>query len=195
MSNSVNMLPEYSTKLFTEIWNNAADFLNDWNAAPFIEDYAMAILPPDRMNIIFYLLYARYGNNPIANLDENQFKYKIFSVIYQYGPTWAKRLDIQKTLRTLSEDDLLAGSKAIYNHAYNPSTAPSTQSLTELNYIDNQNTSNIRRGKLDAYALLWNLLKVDVTEDFLDKFKYCFKQFVRNEKPILFVTEIDEEEA
>ena len=49
---------------------------------------------------------AKYGNNPIANKDINQFKYKLFSTVFMYGPTWAKRLDIQKILRfftTISE--------------------------------------------------------------------------------------------
>lgn len=53
------------------------------------------------------MLYARYGNNPIANYDETQFKYKVFSVIFQYGPTWEKRLSVQETLRGMQIADLL----------------------------------------------------------------------------------------
>lgn len=100
------------------------------------------------------MLYARYGNNPIANRDTHQFKFKIFSIIYQYGPTWEKRLAIQEDLRGLSGDDLLKGTKAIYNSALNPSTAPSTGSLDELTYINSQNTTNYKKSKMDAYAQL-----------------------------------------
>ena len=68
-----------------------------------------------------------------------------------YGPTWEKRLDIQEKLRNISDDELRLGSKAIYNHALNPSTAPSTQALEELSYINDQSTSNYRKSKMDAY--------------------------------------------
>lgn len=185
----VDRLPEYGTKLFSEIYYNIGPFKNDYNNIGI-----PATISDTSVTTLFYLLYARYGNNPIANWDVEQWKYKIFSVIFQYGPTWEKRLDIQSKLRNMTEDDLMTGSKAIYNHAFNPSSAPSTGSLTELEYINDQNTSNNRRGKLDGYALLWSLLETDVTEEFLGKFRPCFKQFVRPEKPILFVTDLDEEE-
>ena len=56
---------------------------------------------------MYYLLYARYGNTPIANYDQTQWKYKMFSIIFQYGPTWEKRLGIQTTLRGLQVSDLV----------------------------------------------------------------------------------------
>ena len=118
----------------------------------------------------------------------------IFSVIFQYGPTWEKRLDIQKKIRDLTETELLTGSKAIHNHALNPSTAPSTSSLDELTYINDQQTSQFRKNKLDAYGIQLSLLKTDVTEEFLDKFKKCFKIFVSSERPLLYVTDTDDDE-
>ena len=54
----------------------------------------------------------------------------------------------------MSEDDLVKGSKQIVNHSYNPSTAPSTSTLEELTTINEQNTNNYKKGKLDAYAFL-----------------------------------------
>ena len=38
------------------------------------------------------------------------------------------------------------------------------------------------------------LLKQDVTEDFLRKFSVCFKKFVTPEKPLIYVTEEEEDE-
>jgi len=186
---SVEMMPQYSTKLFTEIYDNANDFYADYTSNGITPTISEA-----NAKLLFYLLYGRYGNNPIANWDETQFKYKLFSIVFMYGPTWEKRLDIQSKLRNLSEDELMKGSKAIHNHAFNPSTAPTTQTLTELEYIDNQNTTNYKRSKLDAYTMLLELLETDVTEEFLGKFKVCFKQFVAPEKPLIFVTENDDEE-
>lgn len=61
---------------------------------------------------------------------------------------------MQNELRTMSDDDLIKGSKQIVNHSYNPSTAPSTATLEELTTINEQNTNNYKRSKLDAYAFL-----------------------------------------
>lgn len=190
MSNE--MLPQYSTELFVDIWDDVADFKSDLAASPFAG--CISTSNPDNVSVVFYLLYARYGNNPIANQDINQWKFKIFSVIFQYGPTWEKRLDLQSKIRSLTDDELLTGSKAIHNHAFNPSTAPSTSSLTELTYINDQQTSSFKKNKLDAYTQQWDMLETDVTEDFLNKFKKCFKNFVSPEKPLLYVTDLDEEE-
>lgn len=187
-----SMIPQYSTVLFTDIWDDVDEFKSDLADSPFAG--CISTSNPDNVSIVFYLLYARYGNNPIANLDEMQWKFKIFSVIFQYGPTWEKRLDLQSKIRALTESDLLTGSKAIHNHAFNPSTAPSTGSLTELTYINDQQTSSFKKNKLDAYTQQWDMLETDVTEDFLNKFKKCFKVFVSPESPLLYVSDTPEDE-
>ena len=189
-----DMLPKYTTNLFTEIWEDAASFKTDYQASPLAGaihygETSGGVTYPDNVTILYYLLYSRYGNNPIANLDEEQWKFKIFTVIWQYGPSWQKRLDIQAQLRGLSEEDLLKGSKAIYNHAYNPNQAPSTSALEEVEYINDQNTTNYKKSKMEAYAQLWELIDTDVTAEFLARFKGCFKTFVAPERPLLYVTE------
>lgn len=88
----------------------------------------------------------------------------------------------------------MAGAKAIYNSAMNPSTAPSTSSLDELTYINSQNTTNYKKSKLEAYNILWSLLDDTLTAKFIEKFGICFKKFVYPEEPLLFVTENEEEE-
>lgn len=110
-------------------------------------------------------------------------------MVFQYGPTWEKRLDIQEKLRNLDEDKLLRGSKAIHNTAANPDTVPGTASLEEILYINNQSTTNHKKSYIDAYAGLMALLEKDVTEEFIDKFRYLFSLMVRPEHPILFYTE------
>lgn len=189
MSRNVSMLPQYSTELFTDVWEAVEDFM---------EDYQNVGIPTSisttSAQTLYYLLYAKYGNNPIANRDINQFKYKVFATIYEYGPTWEKRLAIQKKLRDLSDDDLIKGSKAIYNSALNPNTAPSTATLEELEYINSQNTTNYKKSKMEAYAQLWDLLSTDVTTEFINRFRVCFKQFVAPERPLVYVTEVDDED-
>lgn len=148
MSN-VEMLPQYDTKLFNEIWESVNDFCYDYQHVGIPTTISV-----QSATTLYYLLYAKYANNPLANYDENQFKYKVFSIIYSYGPTWEKKLSIQTRLRSLSEDDLIKGSKAIYNTALNPSDAPGTGTLEELDYINSQNTTNYKRSVMEAYGQL-----------------------------------------
>lgn len=96
------MFPQYDTKLMTEVWSQASDFLTDYQNAGIPTTISV-----QNATTLYYLLYARYGNTPIANYDENQWKYKMFSIIFQYGPTWEKRLDVQNTLRGLQISDLV----------------------------------------------------------------------------------------
>lgn len=140
---------------------------------------------------LYYLLYSEYGNSVIASSDENQFKYQVFSTIFEYGPTWEKRLEIQNKLRELTDGDLEQGTKTIYNKALNPGNTPSTD---ELSYINEQTTSNIKRGKLDKYTELYSILDTDVTRDFITKFKKYFLQIVIPEKPLFYVSEGDDSE-
>lgn len=194
MSNS--MIPQYSTVLFTEVWDSAEDFKSDLAASAFagcMQDGSITG-QPDNVSLLYYLLYAKYGNTPVANNDLTQFKYKVFSVMYQYGPTWEKKTDLQEKIRNLTDTDLLTGAKAIYNSAMNPSTTPSTSSLDELTYINSQNTTNYKKSKMEAYNLQWSLLDDSLTAKFIEKFAICFKKFVYPEQPLLYVSEDEEDE-
>lgn len=194
---------KYDTYTFQEVWDNVEDFSDDYKASYFY-DYTAATqstpenyhnsLTNDNINKLFYLLYAKYGNSPIANFDVNQFKYKVYATIFQYGPNWQKELDIQDKLRNLSDTDLITGAKVIYNTAYHNGQAPATTELTETEYIDEQRTSNYKRTKLDAYNNLILLLKKDVTQEFLNKFKPLFKAFVSPEVFPIYISEDDDNE-
>ena len=176
----------YRQVKFTDVWGDAQSFVNDYNTSG-IE----ATISDTSAQTLYYLLYSRYGNNTIASSDTNRFKYDVFATIFSYGPTWEKRVDIQKKLRELSDDELFTGSTKIYNHAYNPGTAPSTATLDELAAINEQNTSKDKRSKMEGYSILLSLLETDVTESFLDKFKKLFLKIVQPELPLWYATETD----
>lgn len=156
----MNLLPQYDTKLFTDIYEKVEDFVADYQHVGIPTTISV-----NNATTLYYLLYSKYGNTPIANFDENQFKYKLFSVVFMYGPAWEKKLDIQATLRGLTEDQIKTGmaraisntgtigntgsntynnltsadsGSDVHNHAYNPATDPTTQTTTELNYINEQ---------------------------------------------------------
>lgn len=184
--------PEYSTKTFTQVYENYEAFKSDYDQLIKLVSGGVLPLSEDNVRAIFYLLYARYGNTPIVNYDETQFKMKLMSNIATYGPVWEKKKTIQASFRELTEAELLQGAKQIYNHAYNPSTEPSTQELEELTHINEQNVTNNKKSKMEAYAILWANLHVDATDEFLNKFKNCFSRFVGDQCPIIYVEEDDE---
>ena len=187
-----DLMPEYSTKTFAQVYPSYEKFKEDYDALITLVSGGVQPLTPANTQATFYLLFARYGNNPIVNFDITQFKMKLMSVIATYGPVWEKKKAIQKSLRDLSEAELLQGAKQIYNHAYNPSTEPSTQELEELTHINDQNVTNNKKAKMEAYAILWANLHVDATDEYLNKFKNCFSRFVGDQCPILFA--VDEED-
>lgn len=182
-----SMLPEYNTMTFNDVFESPSEFIEAMN------NYKPTLDDPN-LELTFLLLSSKYGNSPIANRSVNQFKLKLWSTIFQYGPTWVKRLEVQDKVRglNLNSGDLFIGTGAIMNHAYNPSTEPSTNSLTELQYINDQNTTKYKKGKVEAYANLLDILDDNISEDYIAKFKNLFKQFVMPEDPLLYITEGEE---
>lgn len=179
-----NLYGNYRNVKFTDVWNNVDAFTGDY------KDNGITVTISDTsISLLYYLLYARYGNSTIASSDVNQFKYKLFSIIFMYGPTWEKRLEVQKGIRELTLEEVQKGGKAIYNTALNPNQAPTTASLEELKFINQQNTSNFVKSKVDAYAIIIGLLETDVTEEFIGQFKKLFLTVVSPELPLWYVTQ------
>ena len=72
----------YNTKKFTDIYGSLNDFINDYNTLGIPKT-----IKDESATTLYFLLYGKFGNSPIANFDENQFKYKLFSTVFMYGPT------------------------------------------------------------------------------------------------------------
>lgn len=182
---------------FTEVWDSYDKFLDDLKECeiPLYDNTNDSFyFKEDHIRLTFYLCYARYGNSVIAPSDINRFKYAFFSIMYTAGPTWSKKVEIQDRLRNLTESELLKSSKEIYNHAFNPSTEPSTSSIDELSYINEQNTTNRVRSVLDGYNFLLDLLSEDVSNTYLTRFKKLFLTVVYPEEPLWYSTINEEDE-
>lgn len=184
----------YRTRKFKQIFTDSDTFAEEYSESGVNFGEFGGGFNTDQLTLIYGLLYARYGNSNIASDDENQFKYKVFTTIFMYAPTWFKRLEVQQALRELSLDELQLGAKAIYNSALNPSGQPTTNTVDELNYINQQNTTRYKKGKLDAYATLLELLETDVTEKFIGKFKKLFITIVQPDYPLWYITTPEEQE-
>ena len=181
----------YRTRTFSEIFDSYETFIQQWDTLPFKEAVAADNI---NMELAYYLLMARYANSHIASLDENRFIFQTFSTIFQYGPMWAKDLKTQAAIRALDIDAFRTGVANIINQANNPSTEPSTADTEELPFVNSQNVSKTKRSIADGYALMYSLLKEDVSEKFIDRFKKLFLTIVEPESPLWFVTYEDKEE-
>ena len=185
------MIPMYNTKKFNEIFPDAASFKDNYDTFQATAGLTNKLDDTD-VAITWQLLTAKYGSNPIANWSEEQFKIKVWQIMWQYGPTWVKRNDIQGELRALTADQIKAGDFSIYNTALNPATAPSTNDTTELNYINQQNTSRRTKSVLGAYNELMMLLETDVTAEYIDRFKKLFMVVVDPANTFIYTTEGEE---
>ena len=185
----------YRTSTFADIFPDADKFFSEYTQSIlFTADTGDENkIPSNYVRILWGLLYARYGNSSIASSDPNRFKYQLWSIIYSAGPAWVKKLELQAKLRGLTDEELAKGSKTINNMGYHDGTAPSTDTIEEIQAISQQNQIINVRSKLDGYSLLYDMLNEDVTSSFLSRFKKLFLQVVAPERP-LWYEEADENE-
>lgn len=173
----------YNSRSFIEIFPTFEDFKNEYDNL----DSSIKVVD-DSLFVIYYLLLGKYANSHIASQVENQFKVRLFSIIFMYGPVWSKKIEIQKAIRSLdiNSDDVLKGTQTTYNNASNDGGTPSTNSDTELKYIDSQSVTKIKYNKLDGYSKIYDLISDDVTEEFLRKFKELFIVCVESQSPEIY---------
>ncbi len=193
MSNLLEI--KYNTKTFEEVFPSDDEFIAKIKNTVFYTSAFSSMLTDEMLQLNFALLYNKYGGSPIANSSEDKFISKVFGIIWQYGPNWVQKLKIQEKLRSLGIDDnseIYKGSSAIYNHALNPETAPSTATLDELTYINDQNTTKYKRSRLEGLAQLMDLLTDSFTDDYINKFRKLFRTIVSPERTYVFVNEEDE---
>lgn len=179
----------YRQVKFSDVYKDVDTFINEYRSVSIPQK-----ITNENVSTLYYLLYARYGNSVIASSDTNQFKYKLWTTVFSYGPAWEKRIEIQDKLIALTDEEIEKGNTTIYNHAFNPSTAPSTDTLEEVTYINEQTAQKSKRGKMDAYAYLWDLIDTDVTSQFLDRFRPLFLTIVEPELPLWYKTKLNPDE-
>lgn len=184
MEDMNSLYGNFRNRTFSEIFPGKVEFVEQVKTCGLDIDITDASIEST-----YLLLYSRYGNSVIASSDENRFKYNLYSIMFSYAPTWEKRLDIQKKLRHLTEEDLQRGSSTIINTAANPDDEPTTSSLEELTYISGQTATNFKNSKMTGYAMVAQLLKTDVTENYIKEFSDLFIKIVIPEYPLWYKTQ------
>lgn len=181
-------------ELFTASWTkNLSDIFPDYES--FLETYTGSGLPNrfkdlDFLKTIYFVLMGEYAASSIAAMSEDLFRVRFLTLVHSYGPQLERELQIQDDLLKMSTEELMVSSKAVYNTALNPSEAPSTDTIDELPYINQQNTTKHVRSKLDAYMMLEELLNDNLIKDFIKRFDHLFVRVLRTNNPLYYRTEV-----
>ena len=178
----------YRHRKFTDIFPSYEEFQTEASANPLTKN-----LKATDVEETYYLLYAKYGNSVIASSDENQFKFQLWSIMYDTTPAWSTKNRIQHELYNLSEDDLRAGYQTIMNHASNPSADPATDAMTPLNKVDDQSVNGTKRDKITAYTRLWEIIRSNLTKGYINNFGKLFLLIVEPELPLWYITDTEED--
>ena len=195
MPTPYNSIDLYNYPLFGQIWPTEASFITDYKNGTI-----PTTISDNTAKLLYGLLAGRYFNSPINFDSIGQWKQQFMSILYCFGPSWEKKLELQKKLRSLTDEELVQGSRQMYNTAGNPSTPinsgtmeTGTMSAKELNYIKEQNVSLFQRGKLEGYSALYEVIKADVTTNFLNKFDKLFLNCVTPQRVPYFIYEKEED--
>lgn len=191
MDNS--LFQSFDNITFSQLYPTQEEFVNQYKVVGFPQEYTGGTyVSDDDLRLIWLLLIGRFADSVIKPYNTyGAFQVRFMSRVWQHAPAWKKNLDIQNKLRSMSLNDdspIYEGSKAIYNSAINPGTIPGTGTSEELNFINGQNVTKHKRSKLEGLALLTDLLKNDVTEQFLSRFDDFFKTIIYSGRELLYET-------
>lgn len=189
----------FSNYRFSDMFPTLDAFLNGYKDSfgdPISLGYNEVEIPKklkqESIKTLYYLLYGQYGGSTITGDDQFQWCYQLFSIIFMYGPTWERRLQLQDEIRAMSINDAIKGAVSINNQSLNPSEAPVADSDTILKTINTQTVNKFNKSKVEGYQYLIDLLETDVTKTFLDRFKVLFLKIVAPQEPLWYATEIKE---
>jgi hypothetical protein len=188
MLNNNSYFQSFDNITFSDLWSTKEAFIKDYNEIGFPKtDYQ---LDDETLQLIWLLLIGRFADSVIKPYNTyGAFKVRFMSRVWQHAPAWKKNLDIQNKLRSLSLEEgseIYEGGKAIYNSAMNPGTRGEVNEAGELNFINSQNTTKHKKSKLEGLAFLSDLLKNDITEQFLRRFDDLFKTIIYSGRTLLY---------
>lgn len=196
MNNTI--FQNFNNVTFSDLWSTQEEFVNAYKVVGFPQTFTNSdgttgtYVSDEDLRFIWLLLIGRFADSTIKPYNTyGAFQVRFMSRVWQHAPAFLKNLEIQNKLRSLSIDsgsEIYDGSKAIYNNALNPGTAPGTDTDQELSYINQQNVTKHKRSKLEGLAMLTDLLKNDVTEQFLKRFDDFFKTIIYTGQDLVYAT-------
>ena len=110
----------YDTRTFSEIFPTDVSFEKFYNECGLPTRLLTSTTEYDYTNYgiktIYALLIAEYANDHISMYDENRFKFKVMSLIYEAGPAWQRAMAIQDKLLQMGDSLIFKGSQQRSDH-------------------------------------------------------------------------------
>lgn len=184
----------YNNRTFSEIFPDADTFYNEYVQSGLATAESSVTEP--NIRVLYYLMISRWANSHPQSADTNRFIMGIFSIVFMYGPTWEAKLKTQKKIRDLlNGEELFDGSIQINNHSFNPSTEPTTEEFKALPTVNDQNASKWKKSKIEGYAVLMEVMRNDVTKEFLDRFAHLFSIMLNPDGNLYYDTTLKQQET
>ena len=156
---------DYYHGTFQEVWEKASDFVTDYKTSG-VNTSAQAL-----------------GLNQITDSELSMIYYLLYS---RYGNN------------PYAADDLYRFKYNLFStiFMYAPTWLKRLDIQNKLrNLTDDENVASTKKSKIAAYSDLVDLLKTDVTDQFLEKFKKLFLYVVAPQFPYLYKNEIIQEDV
>lgn len=181
---------QHRTRKFREIFKDAGEFFTEYT------NYGLGgFLNDETVTTLYKLLWARRANDAIWSTDEDQFKAKLFSIIFEFGGVFEKKLEIVNRIQRMTDEELERGTVQVFNNAQNPSTTPLTQEFEQLKKINAQTAQIVKRSKLDYLMMQTAAMKNDFIEVFLKRFDKLFNPFPAEDALLYTIEGGDEDEC
>jgi len=154
-------------------------FKDDTDFNQFLTDFNITLPTGITYTDLYNLFLDKYVNCSIAYDTKEVFKHRFKMILVDNLNEYVRRKAIIDKLYSLTDDELIVMNEYIRNYANNPNISV-TDVFEELPYITQQENSQQRLSKLDAYASYLNFILPYGNKEFLNKFDKLFKQiFIR----------------
>lgn len=183
----MSLLRKSNQKTFLDIFPTYDYFTSSLADFPF---FSPDEITDDYKTKTYYLLVSRYGDTPVTGYsDEPRWKLRLFQVYAEYAPEWQTKSELQKTIRSMEISSFADAGKVVNNVALNPNTEPSTDSLDELTYINQQNVARKKLSESEAISRKRSMLEDGLDDEYLDHFKKLFSPFLLKDVPLWVYTD------
>ncbi len=130
---------------------------------------------PDINKQEWVALNGRYNESEIRYGNRYQFMCNFFTILRESQEKLRKKLSINTTLRSLTDEESLVSDEIITNNAVNPDTEPSTDNYTPLPYVNTQSAQISKQGKVRGLYALKHSIGGQAYNEFLDSFRPLFR--------------------
>ena len=177
--------------LFSDVWSTSEEFVADYRASGL----NVAAITDTNLTVLYCQLFARHGSDHIRSNNSNQWKYKVFAIIFNKGPKWQAALLKQTELQNLTDEELTFLGRTMTNQSGNTTVVNEGGTITEdaLDTVDKQDVNITRGNKLVAIRAFIDSLQ-DVSSAFISEFDQLFSRVVFAPDTTLYDMNEEEEE-